>query len=356
MLSDLNLPTYEELLQVGLNALPEGTDRSENTFYYPQASSFALMGNELMIALQFVYERMFVDNLTGAELDAYISDRCGLTRRAATRATGTVTFTGNDGILVPQGTKVAAGDKVFVTLYGDTIKGTTVDIDVQAVQVGNIGYVAASTIDKIITQTVGITGVTNKEAMVSGMDEEPDNSYRARYRWYLQHFSYNLNDDTIRLWASEVEGVGQVRVIGSKESRSFVVYALDANFDPASDDIITALQAELANRLYYGFSVMVTAPAKENVPVKVVVKQEVEGMADTLTKALDAYLHTYPDPNWIRNDLTVWEVINVVEKNVDMDNVLDIQIGDGSSPEYTLSATDGSKLLSIDAVTIEVKQ
>ena len=40
----LDLPTYEELLQRGLSALPEGTDVSENSFYYPLRIGLLLHG------------------------------------------------------------------------------------------------------------------------------------------------------------------------------------------------------------------------------------------------------------------------------------------------------------------------
>lgn len=353
---DLNLPTYEELLQIGLAALPEGTDRSENTFYYPIASAFALMGNELMISEQIVYNKMHPENLIGSELDSFVGSRTSLTRRAATRAMGEVTFTGNVGIYIPQGVKVAAGDQEFVTMWGDTIKeGGTVDIQVQAVNIGNIGYIAASTIDEIVSPVTGVTGVTNAKAMVSGMDEESDKNFYDRYVWHLHHFPYNLNEDTIREWAYEVDGVGQVRVIGSKESRSFTIYALDTNWKPAGEELITELQATLANRLFYGFSVLVTAPVKEPVPITITVLEEDEALQAAVTEALEAYINTYPDPSWVRNDLTVWEVINVVEGLTNMDNVFDIKIADGSSATYTLSATDGSKLLSIGTVTVQVK-
>lgn len=353
---DLNLPTYEELLQIGLSALPEGTDRSENTFYYPIASAFALMGNELMISEQIVYNKMHPENLIGSELDSYIEERTSLARRAATRATGEVTFTGNVGIYIPQGVKVAAGDQEFVTLWGDTIKeGGTVNIQVQAVNIGNIGYIAASTVDEIVTQVPGVTGVTNAQAMVSGMDEETDKNFYDRYMWHLHHFPYNLNDDTIREWAYEVDGVGQVRVVGSKTSQTFTVYVLDTNWEPAGESLITEVQAALSNKIFYGFTVITTAPIKELVPVTITILEEDEALQDAVEEALISYIKTYPDPSWVRNDLTVWEVINVVETLTNMDNVFDIKIGDGSSATYTLSAIDGSKLLSIGTVTVQKK-
>lgn len=355
MPSDAGLPTYESLMETALGALPEGTDKSENTFYYQQASAFAICGNELMIAVKMVLDSMSVDNKTGSDLDTFIGDRCSLTRHQATRAEGTVTFTGSVGAYVPQGTLVAAGDQQFATLWGDTIKeGGTVDIKVQAINIGNIGYITAGAIDKIVSSVVNVTGVTNAAALARGSDEETDASFRERYKWHLLNFPYNLNESTIREWAYEVEGVGQVRVKGDRNSLTITVYALDSSYEPAGEELITTLQAELSSRLDYGFTFVTTAPTKELVEINVKVKTADETLSATIKTALEEALHTYPDPSYIRTDLSIWEVINAVEKVANMDNIVDIKIGDGTSSVYTLSNTDGSKLLAIGNVNVTV--
>lgn len=356
MPSDIGLPTYESLLQTALDGLPEGEDRSENTFYFQQASAFALLGNELMIGARFVYDAMDINNRSGRELDAFIGDRCKLTRRAAKRAEGDVTFTGTVGAYVPQGTIVAAGDEQFATLWGDTVKeGGTVDIGVQAVKVGNIGYIAAGAVNKLVSTTlVNISGATNAKPLINGVDEETDDAFRARYRWHLQHFPYNLNDSTLREWSAEVDGIGQVRIAGKKGSSNITLYALDSNYEPASEQLITSLQAHIAGNLFYGFNIVVTAPITEAVPIGIKVKKADDSLAAIVKEALERHIKTYPDPNYVRNDLSVWEVINVVEKVTNMDNINDITVGDGSKPVYILSATDGSKLLSIGDINVTV--
>lgn len=356
MPSDIGLPTYESLLQTALDGLPEGEDRSENTFYFQQASAFALLGNELMIGARFVYDAMDINNRSGRELDAFIGDRCKLTRRVAKRAEGDVTFTGTVGAYVPQGTLVAAGDEQFATLWGDTVKeGGTVDIGVQAVKVGNIGYIAAGAVNKLASTTlVNISGVTNAKPLINGVDEETDDAFRARYRWHLQHFPYNLNNSTLREWSAEVDGIGQVRIAGKKGSSNITIYALDSNYEPASEQLITSLQAHIAGNLFYGFNIVVTAPVAEAVQIGIKVKKTDDSLAATVKSALESHIKTYPDPNYVRNDLSVWEVINVVEKVTNMDNINDITVGDGSKPVYILSATDGSKLLSIGDINVMV--
>lgn len=354
MNNDLYLPAYESFLQKGLSALPEGTDVSENTFYYPLLSSAALMCNEVMIEVQMAYMKMFLDNKTGEELDSAVSDYSRLTRRPATRARGEVTFTGNDGAYIPQGTKVAAGEWEFVTMYGDTIKGSTVTIDVQAVMGGNIGVVAASTIDKIVTPTTGVTGVTNDLPMIAGVDAESDDDFRERYRHWLKHFDYNLNDTTIANWSYELDGVGQVRVVGDKNTKVVTVFVLTTAWEPAEGDLIQALQVHLNNKVAYGMRFDVTAPTVERVDITINLKEMDTSLEKVAKEALVRYIKTYPDPHWNRISLSVWEVINVIENVTNMENVDGIYIGNGDSAVYTLSATDGSKLLAIGDVNVVV--
>lgn len=114
------------------------------------------------------------------------------------------------------------------------------------------------------------------------------------------------------------------------------------------------MQAHIAGNLFYGFNILVTAPVAEAVPIGIKVKKTDDSLAATVKEALERHIKTYPDPNYVRTDLSVWEVINVVEKATNMDNINNITVGDGSKPVYTLSATDGSKLLSIGDINVTV--
>lgn len=353
MPSDIGLPTYESLLQSALDALPEGEDKSENSFYWQHASAAAILGNELMIGVKFLLDSMYVANKTGSDLDTFISDRTSLVRQQATRAEGTVTFTGNVGAYIEQGTRVAAGDQQFVTLWGDTVKENgTVEIDIQAVNIGNIGYIAAGAVNKIVTSTVGISGVTNGDALINGRDEETDDNLRARYNWHLQHFPYNLNESTIKEWAYDVAGVGQARPKGDTTNNQIIVYLLDTNYEPAGEGLIAEVQAALSNHLAYGFTLLATAPAKEYVNITVTIAKADETLSTTIKTALEKAIKTYPDPSYIRTDLSLWEIINAIETVANMDNIVDIAIDGVSGAVYTLSATDGSKLLAIGNVTV----
>src|SRR5213075_1349503 len=90
---------------------------------------------------------------TGIYLD-YIAAGYGLTRKAATKAEGTVTVTGTNGTVIPSGTRFSTTAltvddvpiRVISTVSG-TISGGSVVVPVQADLVGVDGNVATGAID-----------------------------------------------------------------------------------------------------------------------------------------------------------------------------------------------------------------
>ena len=92
------------------------------------------------------------------------------------KSQGTLRFTGSQGTTVPEGTRVetASGEHVrFETTEGDTIgAGGTLDLAAECQWDGENGNVSADTLTVMVDEVVGVTGVTNPSATVSGQDDE----------------------------------------------------------------------------------------------------------------------------------------------------------------------------------------
>lgn len=351
MAYELNFPSQEELLSVGLRALPTDADKSENGFYYPILSAAAIMAHELGIAMETAYGKLYADNLTGDELEAFISDRSSITRRAATKATGTVTFTGTAGAYIPQGTVVASGDYQFATTYGTTIPdgAMSVDVDIAAVVAGYQGYFAPGTVTTLVTDLPDVGTVTNAEALVSGTDAETDGQLLERYRATLHDYPYNLNNATIRAWAQEAAGVGEVRVSASGTALS--VYPLDTQGRAITDaDKLAEIQAIIDDRLAYGITATVKAVTATPVPVAV---KLVSGAADVtaamVADAIDMLLassHEYGEP--IRG-VTRWEIVSAMsDYGINMESI------DTVSGGYDASKWKPNILLVADASAVTI--
>ena len=131
-----------------------------------------------------------------------------VTRLASTPATGTATFTGTNGTVVPSGTVFVRGDGWrYTTTAPATVAGGVVTVSAQA-DAGSTGNADNGTLVNMFSAIVGINsaGVATS-AFTGGADVEDDDSLRARMLLaYQQPARGGSKADYIR-WAREVAGV-----------------------------------------------------------------------------------------------------------------------------------------------------
>ena len=147
-----------------------------------------------------VYQSSFVDTAVGEDLENVVA-LVGVTRRAAVKSTGTVSF----GISAPilHDIVIASGVTVSTTQSGtvDAISFTTtaqailstgdteVDAAVIAVNTGTDGNVGSATINIMTTAVSEIETVTNAAETSDGLDIETDDELRARAKRALAAIS-----------------------------------------------------------------------------------------------------------------------------------------------------------------------
>lgn len=134
----------------------------------------------------------------------------GVTRKAATVATGQVTFTGTPTTDIPAGTLIVRGDGVQYTTNADVVVsgGGTAVVTVTASIAAAAGNAATSTVMTLGTAIAGVnSGGTVTAALTGGADAETDDSLRSRmlaqYASPPQGGDYS---DYIE-WALQVAGV-----------------------------------------------------------------------------------------------------------------------------------------------------
>ena len=131
--------------------------------------------------LEEVYLSGFVSTSEGVSLDRKCQD-IGIMRQLATRATGTIQFSGADGTQIFEGFEVqTATGIVFRTTTATTISGGLALAEIEAIVPGASGNVGAGAISRMIRPQAGVTGVTNPEPTSGGRDRETDAQLRARY-------------------------------------------------------------------------------------------------------------------------------------------------------------------------------
>ena len=230
-----------------LSVIPDTIDKSEGGFVWdftrPTAIEHArLKGFHMNEAIKLIWPQF----ATGVYLD-YHGETRGVARKEGIRASGMLE------VEVSSGTTIQSGD-LFSTVAQNGVANVffqsiqsydfkeagTYEIEVECTEVGIIGNVAVDTIILTGTPNSKIISVTNPEKFENGIDLEDDDSYRERLVEFDKSASSsyigNVNDYT--RWASEVNGVGNVKVIGAQDdSGTVTVIITDGNGNPASNEL-----------------------------------------------------------------------------------------------------------------------
>lgn len=208
---------------------------------------YAWMLNLLFSTLEDVYNSRFVDTAVGASL-YNLGRAIGLRLLGAQKAVGYLTFTGEDGVDVPEGflAETTAGTQ-YITLRSGTIRDGSVTLPASAVNPGPDGNTAEETIKTITNPKLGVQSVTNVKPFEGGRNTETDAEFRDRY--YLSvDFAGGVNIDAIVAEIYEnVEAV--IAVTGDENDTDFE----DANgLPPHSIEIVAygGLDEEIAAAIF----------------------------------------------------------------------------------------------------------
>lgn len=192
--------------------------------------------------LAYTYD---IDSKVEGDLDAFCQTVGGISRLAAKRATGTVTFARSGSatttVLIPVATQVNSDTDPVIPVQtlsaGTMLPGQlTVTVPVQAVTAGPIGNLAPNSLTLIATSVEGVASVTNLKALTGGMDQETDNELRER--WKKTAFRSMAGTESMYLGlALDDEYVTAAQVIGAaKRRREQVQVKSDGTAQSTVDD------------------------------------------------------------------------------------------------------------------------
>ena len=210
---------FDESLARMKGWLASPLSKIEGTFSMFNLRSVAQESAFLQNEMEIVRDNYSLDSASGEYLDKKASDE-GMTRKYAQPAHGTVTFTGVKDTIIPLGTVVLAPDYGvrFVTIEVGTIgEGGTVSVDVQCESTGASGNVPIGAVNKLAQPVAGVSAVTNEAEMIDGVDRESDEAFRSRIYIKCRYPATSGNKQCYVNWASEVSGVGAVKVFSKKD-------------------------------------------------------------------------------------------------------------------------------------------
>ncbi len=226
-------------------------DTREGSMYHTITQPFVLEQARIWDNMTTNAAVGFIVFAWGDYLD-YHGEVLGVARKEAVAAAGEVTFTGDDGTVIPIGIEVSPTQTdpnvdvpTYLTIEEGVIAGGTVTLTVEARETGTIGNVSAGSIDTVLSNIEGDLTVDNVEAMLNGTEVEDDEDYMPRLLAAQRgHGPGNIADYT--RWGLEEEGVGRVTVLPVADGPGTVTQVImDELGGPVSSLIIDAHKLRL---------------------------------------------------------------------------------------------------------------
>lgn len=194
----------------------------------------------------------------------------GIIRQEATNSSVILTITGQAGTTIQEGSLFSTNDgKNFLTVESKKIEDDgTVDIKAQSQDVGTNCNVDAETITKIPVSIYGVSAVTNKSPAYDGFDEETDEELLERLLFKVRQPATSGNKNHYVIWATNVEGVGGVKVLPLWNGNGTVkVIITDAKNEIASEDLIAKVQNYIDEQRPIGATITVVSPKPLNIDI-----------------------------------------------------------------------------------------
>ena len=267
----------EEIKRDMLDRVSNTLDKSQNSFIHDALAPAALELASAYMYLEYIQDKLNVENLEGEELETYVYQRSGITRRPATKARAIVKIEGEEGTIISRGDVVAAGNIRFIVLEGKEIGPEGfVEIEVECEEPGAIGNVPAGAIDYLPVSIPGIIIISNPEPAVGGYEEESDSELLERYYEKIKTPAISGNKHHYLVWAKEVVGVGDARVIPLWDGPGTVkVVIIDSNKEPASQALIDEVSKHIEEERPIGADVTVTSAQPKKIDMELtIIKDE----------------------------------------------------------------------------------
>ncbi len=232
---------------------------------------------------QELQEQVDPRRATGEFLDLHALTR-GLTRKEASSAQGTLLFQRSSpatyAIQIPAGTvcSTAAGEHSvrFSTLEDGAIQEgeTQASLPAACLTPGEVGNVAAGTVQTMVTPVQGISSVTNQAPFSGGSPKETDDALRGRLLESYRTISNGANAAYYYQIAMSYEGVHSAKVLPRNRGRGTVDVVIATSTGTPGQDLLDTIAARLQQDKEIAVDVKVLPCQEVTVPITVAVSPQ----------------------------------------------------------------------------------
>lgn len=245
-------------------------DRSEGSFFYDATKPVAIELESMDAKAGGILDKGFADTATGISLEKICAEY-GITRKAATKATGSVTIIGVVGAAITAGELVASDNINYAFTQSATIpEGGSIAVTVECTIAGSSGNVPVGAIKYFPMTLEGLQTVSNSLAFTNGYDAEDDDSLRQRYYDRVRTPATSGNRYHYLNWAKAVTGVGDARVFPLWDGNGTVkVMIINSNKKAADSTLIDAAASYIEDNRPIGATVTVESATELSINVSV---------------------------------------------------------------------------------------
>lgn len=222
-----------------LNNINDKYDVSVGSIFYDFASPVAIEEERLQGELEDIINKYFVETATGDDLTRKCAEM-GVNRKEAAYASGIVIVSGTPGATIKKGELVANGLVSYEFMEDSVVPlSGKVQVMVRCTSIGSVGNVQAEKIIHFPKTLSGLNTVSNPAPFTNGYDRETDEELKKRYFLKVQCPPTSGNKYHYQLWALDVNGVGEAKVVPRWNGNGTVkVIITSANNTGASQELI----------------------------------------------------------------------------------------------------------------------
>ena len=273
-------PTIDEIKERILsninNNIPGVDARIRYTPLNVLATAFTGAVHEQYGFLQWGLKQTNLIEAENENLDAFGGRIWGINRKIAAYATGSVTFSGTNGTLIPENTFIQSATGIqYKTISAVTITSGTALANITALITGIQGNQMNGTILTLSSPISNINQNVTVQSLSGGTDQEDDDSYRQRILNRIHQAPHGGNKSDYINWSLEVPGVTRAWVtpLGRGAGTVDVRFVMDDTYTngiPLAGDV-AIVQAYLSDDIRRPITadVKVYAPIAVSLPITI---------------------------------------------------------------------------------------
>lgn len=245
-------------------------DTREGSFCNTLISPTAYRIWETLQSLNAVIPIAFVDETSGIYIDKRAAEY-GIYRKEGTKASAEMTFWGKAGTTIKSGSVFLTDDGKEYILDNDVvINDTSITATVTALDIGEIYNTPENTINSLYSAINGLERFTNTTAAIGGTNQESDESLVNRLYEYWRMPASSGNVYHYKIWAKEVDGVGEAKVFPLWNGNGTVkIIICSSQMLSCSEDIVSQCKVHIENLRPIGADVTVESAQEKEINIDV---------------------------------------------------------------------------------------